>query len=49
MPGIRHPQWEPLTAYVVDLSYPSGKMEAYLRYTGSNKLTGSGEAKLAMT
>ena len=28
----RHPKWEPLTAYVADMSYFSGKMEAYLRY-----------------
>ena len=27
-----HPDWEPITAYVSDLSYFSGKMEAYLRY-----------------
>lgn len=25
-------KWEPLTAYVADMSYFSGKMEAYLRY-----------------
>ncbi len=28
----RHPQWDPMTAYVADMSYFSGKMEAYLRY-----------------
>ncbi len=28
----RHPDWEPITAYVADVSYFSGKMEAYLRY-----------------
>jgi len=28
----RHPDWEPITAYVADMSYFSGKMEAYLRY-----------------
>ncbi len=28
----QHPQWEPITAYVADMSYFSGKMEAYLRY-----------------
>jgi len=28
----RHPEWEPITAYVADMSYFSGKMEAYLRY-----------------
>lgn len=32
MSGARHPQWEPLTAYVADMSYFSGKMEAYLRF-----------------
>ena len=32
MPQSRHPQWEPITAYVADMSYFSGKMEAYLRY-----------------
>jgi glutathione S-transferase len=32
MPETRHPQWEPITAYVADMSYFSGKMEAYLRY-----------------
>lgn len=32
MPQARHPQWEPITAYVADMSYFSGKMEAYLRY-----------------
>ena len=32
MPQSRHPEWEPITAYVVDMSYFSGKMEAYLRY-----------------
>jgi hypothetical protein len=25
----RHPDWEPITAYVADASYFSGKMEAY--------------------
>ena len=32
MPQSRHPEWEPITAYVADVSYFSGKMEAYLRY-----------------
>jgi glutathione S-transferase len=32
MPPSRHPDWEPITAYVADTSYFSGKMEAYLRY-----------------
>ena len=32
MPESRHPDWEPITAYVADMSYFSGKMEAYLRY-----------------
>ena len=32
MPQSRHPDWEPITAYVADMSYFSGKMEAYLRY-----------------
>lgn len=32
MQQTRHPQWEPITAYVADMSYFSGKMEAYLRY-----------------
>lgn len=27
-----HPELEPMTAYVADMSYFSGKMEAYLRY-----------------
>ncbi|MEM7136180.1 MAG: glutathione S-transferase N-terminal domain-containing protein [Myxococcota bacterium] len=30
--GQLHPDWEPMTAYVADMSYFSGKMEAYLRY-----------------
>ena len=34
MTESRHPLWEPYTAYVADMSYFSGKMEAYLRYTG---------------
>jgi len=41
----RHPQWEPMTAYVADMSYFSGKMEAYLRYKGipyQRKLATSG-------
>ncbi len=29
---LRHPEIEPLTVYVADMSYFSGKMEAYLRY-----------------
>ncbi|MGB8329716.1 MAG: glutathione S-transferase family protein [Polyangiales bacterium] len=32
MQQSRHPDWEPITAYVADMSYFSGKMEAYLRY-----------------
>ena len=32
MAESRHPDWEPITAYVADMSYFSGKMEAYLRY-----------------
>jgi len=28
----QHPELEPMTAYVADMSYFSGKMEAYLRY-----------------
>ena len=32
MPQSRHPDWEPITAYVADMSYFSGKMESYLRY-----------------
>ena len=32
MAQSRHPDWEPITAYVADMSYFSGKMEAYLRY-----------------
>jgi hypothetical protein len=32
MPPSRHPDWEPITAYIADTSYFSGKMEAYLRY-----------------
>ena len=32
MPQSRHPDWEPITAYVAAMSYFSGKMEAYLRY-----------------
>ncbi|MGB8221267.1 MAG: glutathione S-transferase family protein [Polyangiales bacterium] len=32
MPQSRHPDWEPITAFVADMSYFSGKMEAYLRY-----------------
>ncbi|MDH3624319.1 MAG: glutathione S-transferase family protein [Myxococcales bacterium] len=29
---VRHFEWEPMTAYVANMSYFSGKMEAYLRY-----------------
>ncbi len=29
---VRHPEWEPMTAYVANMSYFSGKLEAYLRY-----------------
>ncbi len=29
---VGHPEWEPMTAYVAEMSYFSGKMEAYLRY-----------------
>jgi glutathione S-transferase len=32
LPQSRHPDWEPITAFVADMSYFSGKMEAYLRY-----------------
>lgn len=32
MPQGQHPDLEPMTAYVADMSYFSGKMEAYLRY-----------------
>lgn len=32
MPQSRRPDWEPITAYVADMSYFSGKMESYLRY-----------------
>jgi glutathione S-transferase len=32
VPESRHHEWEPITAYVADMSYFSGKMEAYLRY-----------------
>lgn len=27
-----HPEWEPMTAFVADMSYFSGKLEGYLRY-----------------
>jgi glutathione S-transferase len=29
---LERQEWEPMTAYVADMSYFSGKMEAYLRY-----------------
>lgn len=32
MPQSERSKWEPLTAYVADMSYFSGKLEAYLRY-----------------